>query len=150
VMNLERESLAAAHWSRQQYKSLLDTTGTQQRSERVAWVVEDERGEPDKVSSEAPEILAFLVARRVDAEWELENIVVSEKVRRQGVGARLLGEFFAHARVEQGSGIFLEVRESNQSARALYRKVGFEETGLRKSYYSNPEEDAILCRLRLY
>jgi hypothetical protein len=59
-MSLERESLAAAHWSRQQYESLFDTTGTQQRSERVAWVVEDERGEPDKVSSEAPEILAFL------------------------------------------------------------------------------------------
>jgi [ribosomal protein S18]-alanine N-acetyltransferase len=55
-----------------------------------------------------------------------------------------------HARAQRGSGIFLEVRESNQSARALYRKVGFKETGLRRSYYADPTEDAILCRLSLY
>jgi ribosomal-protein-alanine N-acetyltransferase len=140
MMALRRDSPAAAHWSREQYECLFVTASWQQPSERVSWIVEEE---------EAPEVVAFLVAQRVDTEWELENIVVASTVRRQGVGTRLLGEFVAHARAERGSGIFLEVRKSNESARALYRKAGFEETGLRRSYYSNPAEDAILCRLRL-
>lgn len=140
MMDLDRQSPTAAHWSRQQYEGLVVTARSQ--SERVALVAEEE--------SEGPEVHAFVVARRVDAEWELENIVVAEAARRQGVAARLLGELVAQIRAEQGSAVFLEVRESNQSARALYRKAGFTETGLRKSYYSNPPEDAILCRLSLY
>jgi ribosomal-protein-alanine N-acetyltransferase len=115
--------------------------GSQPPSERFAWLVQEK---------EAPEILGFLVAHRLDAESELENIVVTEAARRQGAATILLGALIAHARAAQGSGIFLEVRQSNQSARALYRKLGFEETGLRKSYYSDPPEDAILCRLSLY
>jgi ribosomal-protein-alanine acetyltransferase len=148
MMDMECQSPAAAHWSRQHYAGLFVTTSSQQRSERLAWIVEDEGGAPPEQLSGGPKILAFLVVRRADAEWELENIVVSEKVRRRGVGTRLLGEFVADARAKQSSGIFLEVRESNQSARSLYRKVGFEEAGRRKRYYSNPAEDAILCRLR--
>jgi ribosomal-protein-alanine N-acetyltransferase len=142
MMDLERQSPVAAHWSREQHEGLFVTADRQPQSERFALVVEDE--------GESPEVLAFLVAHRIDAEWELENIVVAAGVRRRGVGTGLLGEFVAHARGEQGSGIFLEVRESNHSARALYRKVGFQEMGLRESYYSNPLEDAMLCRLRLY
>ena len=141
MMALQRQSPAAADWSQKQYEALFMTAGGQQRSERWAWIAED--------AGEASGIVAFLVARQVDAEWELENMVVAEAARRRGVGSRLLDELVAHARGEQGSGIFLEVRESNRSARALYRKAGFTETGLRKSYYSGPPEDAILCRLSL-
>ncbi len=142
MMALQRESSSAAHWSQQQYEALFATAGGEQGSERMGWIAEDD--------GEALGVLGFLMAQRTDAEWELENIVVAETVRRQGLGARLLREFIAHARAERGIAIFLEVRESNQSARALYRKLGFEETGLRRSYYSNPPEDAILCQLRLY
>jgi ribosomal-protein-alanine N-acetyltransferase len=139
MMDLERQSPTAAHWSPQQYENLFIATGGRQHSERLAWVVEEEGGER--------EILAFLIAHRIDAEWELENIVVAGAVRGRGVATRLLGEFVERARAEKGSGVFLEVRESNQGARALYRKMCFEETGSRKSYYSGPAEDAILCRL---
>jgi [ribosomal protein S18]-alanine N-acetyltransferase len=141
MMELESQSPAAAHWPRQQYEGLFVPKGDQHRAERFAWVAEEE--------SEAREVFAFLVARKIDSEWELENIAVARSSRQRGVGTRLLDEFIAHARGEQGSGIFLEVRESNHKARALYRKAGFEEIGLRKSYYSNPAEDAILCHLRL-
>ena len=139
IMNLDRQSSSAAHWSQQQYEGLFLTPGSQSRFERFALVVEDD----------SKALIAFLVARRVEAEWELENIVVAETARRGGVGTRLLRELIAHARAG-GSGIFLEVRGSNQSARALYGKLGFAETGLRKSYYSDPPEDAILCQLSLY
>lgn len=142
MMALQRENPAAADWSRQQYEALFVPTTGQKLSERLGRIVEDE--------GEVPRLLGFLVAQRVDAEWELENIIVAEAARRRGVGTRLIEELVAHVRAELGSGIFLEVRESNLSARALYRKLGFQETGLRKSYYSHPPEDAILCRLRLY
>jgi ribosomal-protein-alanine N-acetyltransferase len=141
MMNLDRQTPAAAHWSRQEYRVLFATSSEQRPSERFALVVEDD--------GDASEILAFLVANRIDAEWELENLVVAAVARRQGLGTRLLNEFITHVRNEKGSAIFLEVRESNQNARALYRKAGFEETGLRKSYYADPAEDAILCRLSL-
>lgn len=141
MMELERRSPAAGHWSRQRYEGLFVQPGDQQRSERLAWVTDDE--------SEVPQVLAFLVAHRIDSEWELENIVVAERARRRGVGTLLLGDLIAHAKSERGRAVFLEVRESNQSARALYAQLGFEETGLRTSYYSDPAEDAILCRLGL-
>ncbi len=151
IMELERRSPSAGHWSRSQYDVLFATSSNKPRSERFALLTEDDSGvQPERASHAASGILAFLIAHRIDAEWELENIVVAETARRRGVASQLLGELIAHARAEQGAVVFLEVRESNQSARALYRKAGFTETGLRKSYYSNPPEDAILCRLALY
>ena len=149
-MDLERQSPSAGHWSRNQYEDLFAAPSGSQQSERLALLAEDDgEAHPEGVSQAASVVLALLIAHRINAEWELENIVVAETARRQGVATRLLGEFVARARAEQGSAVFLEVRESNQSARALYRKAGFTEVGLRKSYYSNPPEDAILCRLSL-
>jgi [ribosomal protein S18]-alanine N-acetyltransferase len=151
MLDLERQSPAAAHWSRQQYEALFVTARSQPQSEHFAWVVEDEgEAQSERVAGETPAILAFLAAHRIDVEWELENIVVSETARRQGLGTLLLREFVDHARAQHGIGIFLEVRQSNQNARSLYRKLGFQEAGLRKSYYVDPPEDAIICRLRLY
>jgi ribosomal-protein-alanine N-acetyltransferase len=142
MMALECQSPAAGHWAQNQYEALFVATSGPEHSERLAWVAEDEAG--------ALDVLAFLVAHRVDTEWELENIVVAETARRRGVGARLVNELIAHVQAVRGGSIFLEVRRSNQSARSLYRKAGFEETGLRKSYYADPPEDAVLCRLRIY
>jgi [ribosomal protein S18]-alanine N-acetyltransferase len=148
MIKLERDAPAAGHWSREQYERVLGIPDGPQLSERFVWVAELS-AESETLSSQASEILAFLVAHRIDSEWELENIVVAESVRRRGLGAGLVSDFIAHARSEGADSIFLEVRESNRSARALYRKVGFLETGLRRSYYANPSEDAILCRLSL-
>jgi [ribosomal protein S18]-alanine N-acetyltransferase len=149
MIDLGDRSPTAAQWSRQQYGGLFATTGPQP-PERFILVVEDASElRPEMKSGTSPQLTAFLVARRVDTEWELENIVVAGKFRQRGVGSRLLSEFIAHARVENGSGIFLEVRESNQSARVLYQRAGFEQTGFRKRYYVNPAEDAILYHLTL-
>jgi [ribosomal protein S18]-alanine N-acetyltransferase len=148
MIDLERDSPAAGHWSRHQYEALFVTPNHSQ-SQRLAWVVEEEGGaQPKGISPATPGIVAFLITHKVDAEWELENIVVAATARRRGIGERLLGELIEHVRSAQGSEIFLEVRQSNHDARALYRKMGFEETGLRSGYYSYPPEDAILCRLR--
>ncbi|MGA9545647.1 MAG: GNAT family N-acetyltransferase [Candidatus Sulfotelmatobacter sp.] len=157
IIDLERQSPAAGHWSRSQYQTLFaatDQKSEDQKSERFAWVVEawvaEDAGaaQPERIPPASPEILAFLIAHRVGAAWELENIVVAATARRRGIGQRLLGELIEQVRSTQGSEISLEVRQSNHDARSLYRDAGFEEVGLRPSYYSNPPEDAILCRLR--
>jgi ribosomal-protein-alanine N-acetyltransferase len=159
MIKLERDSASAAHWSREQYESLFfvgdqNSEDREVRSEAFAWVVENEAVDPEKeavnqekVAGETCDLFAFLVAHRVDAEWELENMAVAVSVRGRGIGTLLLRELIGQARVQGGSKIFLEVRASNQNARGLYEKVGFEEAGLRKSYYSDPREDAILYHL---
>jgi [ribosomal protein S18]-alanine N-acetyltransferase len=87
-----------------------------------------------------------LVARHLAPEWELENIVVAPSARRQGLGNRLLNALLAAARETHSASVFLEVRESNSAARTLYEKAGFKQTGRRKSYYTDPLEDAVLYR----
>ncbi|MGA8501635.1 MAG: GNAT family N-acetyltransferase, partial [Candidatus Sulfotelmatobacter sp.] len=155
IMDLERHSPAAGHWSRNQYQALFAATDrktdqrTDQKSERFAWVAEDDgAAQPRRIPPATPGILAFLIAHRLGAAWELENIVVAAAARRRGIGQRLLGELIEQVRSMRGSEISLEVRLSNREARSLYRKAEFDEVGLRRSYYSNPSEDAILCRLR--
>jgi len=105
--------------------------------------------EESSTSDAADALLGFLVARRVASEWELENIVVTPSARLRGCGRRLLDALIAHATQTNGESVFLEVRESNAAARALYGRAGFRETGRRKSYYDNPVEAAILYGLRL-
>ncbi len=90
-------------------------------------------------------MLGFLVAQRVDYEWELQNIVVAQSARRKGLGKRLLEGLLDQAAQTNGA-VFLEVRESNTAARNLYEKAGFELSGRRKSYYVDPSEDAVVYR----
>jgi ribosomal-protein-alanine N-acetyltransferase len=143
-MNLERESATAAHWSPQQYENLFLPSDTL-RFGYFAWIVEgDSKSLPGAL---APPVVAFLVAHRVNDEWELQNIVVAKAVRRTGLGACLLHEFIALAQAEGARSLFLEVRQSNKGACALYQKLGFEEAGIRKAYYANPTEDATIYRL---
>ena len=139
MLQLERECPLAAHWSEQQYRDLLIST---QSAQRVALVAE-----ADSVTHAKPEVArlaGFLVARHVAPDWELENIVVAPPARRQGIGKRLLESFLTAAREANSDTVFLEVRESNLAARRLYEKLGFHETGRRKSYYTSPLEDAVL------
>lgn len=143
MMALERQNPTAAHWSQQQYERFFAPAGPF-ATEGIAFVAE---AEPE--GGRTPPVFAFLVAHRIATEWELQNLVVSVGSRRKGAATQLVQEMIAAVRARQGTVIFLEVRQSNQAARDLYRKLGFEETGLRKSYYSNPSENAIICRLTL-
>lgn len=75
--------------------------------------------------------------------------MVAPDFRRKGLARKLFTALLARARETNSEQVFLEVRESNQAARALYARLGFEESGRRKLYYANPHEDAILYRLAL-
>ena len=76
-------------------------------------------------------------------EGHITNIAVSKNYRRQGVASLLLKDFINLAKEKNLAFMTLEVRESNEAARALYSSFGFCEVGRRKKYYENTE-DAIL------
>jgi [ribosomal protein S18]-alanine N-acetyltransferase len=140
MLRVERHSPTAAHWSEAQYECLFQPDeGPNSRFALVA-----ERGTPGEESGRPARVVGFLIARHVVSEWELENIVVAPEVRGRGIGTRLMKELLARATQTGSHSVFLEVRESNAPARALYQKLGFLQTGRRKSYYNNPVEDAIL------
>ena len=82
-------------------------------------------------------------------EISICNVAVSESHRGKGVGSALVGYLLDFARKNQVKSLFLEVRESNINAISLYKKFGFEKTGLSKNHYSSPTENAILMGLEL-
>jgi [ribosomal protein S18]-alanine N-acetyltransferase len=149
MVELGREIPTSANWSHQHYENLFSAPDAG-RSRYFVLVVENpSQSKSVTESSPTSPIVAYLAAHQVDSDWELQYMAVAKESRRLGVGACLLNEFISYVRATGGSRIFLEVRASNQNARALYRKAGFEETGLRKGYYPDPPEDAILCQLSL-
>jgi ribosomal-protein-alanine N-acetyltransferase len=102
----------------------------------VGIVIEDESG-----------IQGFLVGQAHADESELQSIAVRAAGHRRGFGSQLLTEFLEQAREGGAKSVHLEVRESNQAARAFYEKWLFQESGRRKDYYTGPVEDAVLyCR----
>jgi ribosomal-protein-alanine N-acetyltransferase len=146
LIALERQSPAAAHWTDEQYRRALQT-GEASPARRVALLIENlPQNATQTPEGKTPSILGFLIARHAGPEWELENIVIAPAARRMGLGVRLLGELLIRAREINSQSVYLEVRESNAAARALYRHQGFDETGRRKAYYNDPPEDAILYR----
>ncbi len=92
-------------------------------------------------------LAGFVVARVAAGETEILNIGVDPGVRRRGYGMRLLGAALEECRREGASRIFLEVRESNAAAIALYERSGFRRTGRRVKYYFDPVEDAVCMAL---
>ncbi len=77
-------------------------------------------------------------------EADITNVSVSLDARHQGIGSRLVEELIKEAGDMGIKKIFLEVRESNVSAIALYQKHDFKQVGLRKDYYEKPTENALL------
>ncbi len=111
------------------------------------WSEEDLRaslGNESFVAVRNDAVVGYVLGRVAAPEGEIVNLAVDPAHRRRGVGRRLL----AHALTALGRAgarvVFLEVRESNRAARALYARVGFREVGRRPSYYRAPAEDALV------
>lgn len=77
-------------------------------------------------------------------EGHITNIAVHPQFRQNGVGSMLMEELLKEAQTRGITSLTLEVRKSNESAKSLYRKYGFEEGGARKAYYADNQEDAII------
>ena len=84
-----------------------------------------------------------IVSRYVDA-WHVMNLVVAEDRRRLGIATGLLEELFVRTRDEGRRGFTLEVRASNDGAIRLYETMGFRAQGVRRGYYTDNREDAVI------
>ena len=83
------------------------------------------------------------VSRYVDA-WHVMNVAVATRYRRRGIAVALLGRLFDVTSSDPRRGYTLEVRVSNVGAIALYEKLGFEARGVRRGYYTDNREDALI------
>jgi [ribosomal protein S18]-alanine N-acetyltransferase len=90
------------------------------------------------------EVLGFAIVWLVHDELHVLNVAVAPEARRRGVARALLAEVEARAAAEGAAMATLEVRRSNEPARALYRTLGYQEVGVRPRYYAEDGEDAIL------
>jgi ribosomal-protein-alanine N-acetyltransferase len=85
----------------------------------------------------------LIVSRYVDA-WHVMNVAVAPAQRRQGIAAALLERLFTLTGEDNRRGYTLEVRVSNAGAIALYERLGFESRGVRRGYYTDNREDALI------
>ena len=85
----------------------------------------------------------LIVARYVDA-WHVMNVAVDEPFRGRGVASQMLEQLFERTDDDVERGYTLEVRVTNDTAIALHRRLGFVETGIRRGYYTDNREDALI------
>ncbi len=94
------------------------------------------------------EIAGYCGLWGVVGEGQINNVAVAKKYRNQGIAFAMLNRLIDLGR-EQGLGEYtLEVRKSNESAIRVYQKLGFLSEGLRKNYYEEPAEDALIMWLK--
>jgi ribosomal-protein-alanine N-acetyltransferase len=85
----------------------------------------------------------LIISRYVDA-WHVMNVAVADSYRRRGIASALLERLFAVTESDPQRGYTLEVRVSNTGAIRLYEQLGFEARGIRRGYYTDNREDALI------
>ena len=138
VVRSERSVPEAPHWGESVYRDLLLRGAAASILQRALFVAVDHG-----------QLAGFAVATVVADQAELESIAVDPQRRRLGVGRALSEAVRIWAREAGVRQILLEVRSANAGARALYGRLGFQETGLRRGYYSDPSDDAVLMSVSL-
>jgi ribosomal-protein-alanine N-acetyltransferase len=95
------------------------------------------------------EMVGFIIGWFVMDELHILNLAVKPQLRRKGIGRALLSELLARARQKDCLWATLELRASNEAARALYQEFEFRQVAVRKGYYRQPKEDAVLMLMDL-
>ena len=96
------------------------------------------------VAYEDRKLIGYLILYFVLEEGEIARIAVIPEYRRQGVGARMLLELEDLCEDNGITKLLLDVRESNETAISFYTSYGFVQDGVRRNFYSDPQEDGIL------
>lgn len=132
-----------------QESDLLQVAAIEKANFSVPWSLESFRESMElehtiyMVAEEQENIMGYCGMYRVFNEGEIVNVAVAEAYRRRKVASQLLEQLFAQSSELKVDNFFLEVRESNQPAIQLYKKLGFAEAGIRKNFYEKPRENAI-------
>ncbi|MBP3311954.1 MAG: ribosomal protein S18-alanine N-acetyltransferase [Butyricicoccus sp.] len=96
------------------------------------------------VAEEQENILGYVGCQTVLDEGYITNVAVAPAARRRGIARALLQKLTEHAQARKLTFVTLEVRKSNAAAIALYAGQGYEQVGIRKGFYREPQEDAVL------
>jgi len=137
IMLIETASFPSP-WSRQTFEQEID------RDWAGVWVVE-----PSEPVPRAPLIAAFLDFWCVLDEVHVLNLSTHPAYRRRGYARYLMQRLLSEIRLMGGGIVTLEVRTANRPARNLYSSLGFEITGIRKRYYKDTGEDAVVMLARI-
>ena len=116
-------------WSEKSIASELD-------NKLALWFVADDGGK----------VLGYVGSQTVIDETDMMNIAVRPDCRRRGIAEAMVDALVEELKTIGSRCLTLEVRASNEPAIALYEKLGFAQVGLRKNYYRNPKEDALILR----
>ena len=129
VAELEKICFGSAAWSEKSIASELNNALS-------LWIVavEDEK------------ILGYVGSQTVMGETDMMNVAVHPDYRKQGIATGLITELIGALKKQESHCLTLEVRASNEPAKNLYQMLDFEEIGIRKNYYRNPREDALILR----
>lgn len=98
------------------------------------------------VAEEEKKILGYCGVVMVPDEGDITNVAVAKERQNQGIGKMLVEELVKKSREAGVTQLYLEVRKSNERAIHVYEKMGFVQNGLRKDYYEDPVEDAVLMK----
>ena len=90
------------------------------------------------------EVVAYVIGRLIAPEGEIYRVAVAPHKRQRGIGYRLLDYAVKTSKGQGLERLFLEVRSKNVPALRLYTAYGFKEIGVRKNYYKDPQDDAIV------
>ena len=93
---------------------------------------------------EGDQLVGYIINSRYVDAWHVMNVAVDPDARRQGVAQRMLEHLFAETADDETRGYTLEVRVSNAEAIRLYERLGFVGTGIRRGYYTDNREDALI------
>lgn len=133
VLEIEQRSFSTP-WKRTTFRNLMA------RRDAYLYVAETRAA----ADAGGATVVGYAVFWRVVHQAELGDLAVDVGRRRQGIGALLLDHVMARATALGVRELFLEVRESNTAARALYEGYGFRAVGRRRGYYAAPKEDALV------
>jgi ribosomal-protein-alanine N-acetyltransferase len=93
---------------------------------------------------EGQDLAGYVINSRYVDAWHVMNVAVDPEHQRRGVATALLERLFELTRDDERRGYTLEVRVSNEDAIGLYEKLGFESRGIRRGYYTDNREDALI------
>ena len=122
----------------------------EQRAYRTPWSRSMFASELAKASSvcigafDGEQLIGYVINSRYVDAWHIMNVAVDPDFRHRGVATRLLEQVFELTKDDQRRGYTLEVRVSNDRAISLYEKLGFVRQGIRRGYYTDNREDALI------
>ncbi len=126
VYNLEN-SIFSIPWSKDSFESSV-------KNKNTLFIVAEEEGE----------ILGYLGMYIFSEEADISNVAVSKQYRRQHIAKQMMDDILLKAQAAGVKHVTLEVRETNVAAIKLYENMGFVEAGIRKNYYEEPTENALI------